>query len=486
VFCRRCWANLPDGTPHCPRCQEDLTAPAPPPPVAPPPRSAHRSIPYRLDVLLLVLFVVLLGGGWFVAIQRSGSPTASRASSSQIGQRDLPGLTELRSLPSGTAAVVEMNEAALASLRQGQIADACRMFTRALELEPGHATLQANLAHCLARDGWESLNRGEIEKARALFEQGLALIPSDASLLGGLGVVHLRNGDATQALPLLEEAQRVSPASPDLRLRLAQLYLERDDADRAVAHLRAILDREPGHAEALRLLAKIEREREAEAGYYQDESRHFVIKYRGRDSATRRAVLDGLERAYDRIGRELDVTPGERMAVILYPETVFREVTRVHPWAQGLFDGKIRIPVVSEKTEGLDRIVAHELAHAVIHRLSQGRAPLWLQEGLAQELEGQGEASRLLALRGLPRSELPPLDALDSLIRSSEEDHVRRGYLLAWSGVRFLLDRQGIRGVRELLGRLGRGQPWENAFQSVYGQPFRESSREWAALLARS
>ncbi len=391
----------------------------------------------------------------------------------------------LQSLPSGRSTVVEMNETARASLREGRVAEACRVLARALELEPSHATLQANLAYCLAREGWEDLSTGEIGRARAVFEQGLALAPSDPNLLGGLGAVHLRNGDAAQALSFLEEAQRAAPESPAFRLTLAQIYLERDDADRALAHLQALLAVEPGHAEAQRLLAKLMREREAEAGLWQDESRHFIVRYRSREADLRRGILDGLEKAYDRVGSDLDVPLAEKIAVILYPEPVFREVTRVHPWTQALFDGKIRIPVPPERAQGLDRVLAHELTHALIHRLSRGRAPLWLHEGLAQQLEGGGEESRRLALRELSRSDLTDLDALDSLIRSSEEDRVRRGYLLAWSGVRFLLERHGMGGVRELLARLGRGEAWENAFQAAYGEPFREFSREWAAVLAR-
>ncbi len=374
-----------------------------------------------------------------------------------------------------------MNEAALASLREGHVAEACGMLVRALDLEPGHTALQGNLAHCLAREGWENLSRGEIGKARAAFERGLVLTPTDPNLLGGLGVAHLRNGDPSQALSLLEEAQRAAPESPTFRLTLAQLYLERDDADRALAHLQALLAIEPGHAEAQRLVAKLMREREAEAGFWQDESRHFIVKYRSREAGLRRGILEGLEKAYDRIGNDLDVPLTEKIAVILYPEPVFREVTRVHSWTQALFDGKIRVPVPPESAQVLDRVLAHELTHALIHRLSQGRAPLWLHEGLAQQLEGGGEESRRLALRDISRSDPIDLDALDSLIRSSEEDRVRRGYLLAWSGVRFLLERHGMGGVRELLVRIGHGEAWEKAFQGVYGESFREFSREWAA-----
>src|SRR5215831_11513002 len=49
MFCRSCWANLPDGTERCPKCQNDprvavappssAPAAAAPAPLAPPPRA---------------------------------------------------------------------------------------------------------------------------------------------------------------------------------------------------------------------------------------------------------------------------------------------------------------------------------------------------------------------------------------------------------------------------------------------------------------
>src|SRR3972149_3282711 len=89
------------------------------------------------------------------------------------------------------------------------------------------------------------------------------------------------------ALEPLERAVTASP-DPEATLLLARLYDQRDRSDRAIAHLHRLLERDPSHPEATRLLDKLERERRAEAGYRKDETAHFVVKDRGTRGAGRR------------------------------------------------------------------------------------------------------------------------------------------------------------------------------------------------------
>src|SRR5947207_456276 len=143
-------------------------------------------------------------------------------------------------------------------------------------------------------------------------------------------------------------------------------------------------------AAARRLLEKIERERRVEAAFSRETTEHFVVKHRAAGGEAVRPVVQALERAWERVGDQLDYHPTERVTIVLYEGVQFHDVTRVHGWVTGLYDGKIRLPLGSGLPSGaaLEQLVVHEYAHAAIHELSRGRTPRWLQEGLAQYLEG--------------------------------------------------------------------------------------------------
>src|SRR5581483_5481599 len=137
-------------------------------------------------------------------------------------------------------------------------------------------------ATCLEAWGWQALRDGQPDAARALFLRGLALTPGAPPLLRGLGLAAVHAGRLDEALEPLERAV-AAEFDPHVTRLLARLYDQRDEPERAVVHLRALLAREPAHAAARRLLAKLERERRAERGFHRETTAHFVIKYRTGD-----------------------------------------------------------------------------------------------------------------------------------------------------------------------------------------------------------
>jgi len=361
----------------------------------------------------------------------------------------------------------------------GQYSRACERLSRAAADDPSSAVRREDVSSCFEAWGWQALRESRPDEAWLLFRQGLAESPEAPALLKGLGLAAVHAGRSAEAVAPLERAVRAGHDG-QAALLLAHLYDHHDDPDRAIAHLRALLAREPGNDRARRLLDKLERERRAEAGFEREVTRRFVVKQRGvPDRAARVAVTRALEAAADRVGGALGYAPRERLGVILYDRSQFEDVTRVHGWATGVFDGKIRLPVGATPPPAaeLERLVAHEYAHAAIHGLSRGRAPRWLHEGLAQALEG-ATVDPMLPVPGALT-----LAGVEALVTDADPLRARAGYDIALWIVRDLLDRGGMPVMRELLLRLGAGDTLAEAMPRVYGLRMAELESQWRRVL---
>ena len=421
---------------------------------------SHR-LPARVVPLLLVATVVA-GAWWGERVVRS---------------RPATGASRLATTPA--AQLTALTEEGIRLYATGQFARACERFSRAREDDPASAARREDVARCFEGWGWDTLRQGRPDEAMLLFSQGLHQNPDTPALLRGLGLAAVHAGRADQALAPLEAAARTD-TDAEVRVLLAHLYDRRDDADRALAHLRAVLGGDPDHEAARRLLEKVEREARAEAGFRREVTPHFVVKWRaGGDAEDRRPLLAGLAAARELVVTQLGEAPRERVTVILYDPAQFQDVTRVHGWVTGLFDGKIRLPAAGalSPSSELERILVHEYAHAAIHDLSRGRAPRWLHEGLAQALEG-ASPDPMLRVPGRPT-----LTGLEALLADPDPARARTGYDVALWVVQDLLDRGGAPAMRELMARLGRGETIAAAMPEVYGLSLAELEHQWRRVL---
>ena len=132
-----------------------------------------------------------------------------------------------------------------------------------------------------------------------------------------------------------------------------------------------------------------------ESGYWSQESQHFLVRYEGGGGIdVGRSVTDNLERAYESLGRDFGVYPKERVQVGIYVTKTFAELGGIPPeFAEhvlGFYDFqklRLRLSASQAGSIGLERLVRHEYAHLLIHQATNGNAPRWLHEGLAQVAE---------------------------------------------------------------------------------------------------
>src|SRR5207245_2149317 len=215
--------------------------------------------------------------------------------------------------------------AALQLYAAGQFPGACERFSRAAADNPKSPVWRQDVARCFEAWGRDVLRQNRPEEALLLFRQGLKALPDDPALLKAAGIAAIHGGRPSEALEPLE---RATAHDVGVRLPLARLYDQRDQTDLALAHLTALLARESGHAAARRLLEKIERERRVEAAFSRETTEHFVVKHRAAGGEAVRPVVQALERAWERVGDQLDYHPTERVTIVLYEGVQFHDVTR--------------------------------------------------------------------------------------------------------------------------------------------------------------
>lgn len=145
-------------------------------------------------------------------------------------------------------------------------------------------------------------------------------------------------------------------------------------------------------------------------------------------------------------------------------------------------DGIIRLrPQTLRKESELRRVLRHELTHAVIDQRTRGNCPHWLQEGIAQFLDGTDVVSTEAWLRR-ETSPLIPLFRLEGPFRDRDAASRERAYRESASAVSFLVSRVGRSGLLFLIQRLGEGRPFDKALLEA-GLSYTELQQAWEASL---
>jgi tetratricopeptide (TPR) repeat protein len=312
-----------------------------------------------------------------------------------------------------------------------------------------------------------SLNGGDYGKALALFKK---LSVDDKTALLGVGLSYFKLGDYESAIAPLEGALKHGGDEFLARKFLAFAYYRRDDLQRSAAHAERGLSLKEDR-ELRDLYDKLEAERAAQRDYVGEETRHFRVLFDGYEhGGLSRKVIEILTDAYRSIGREMDYFPEDPVTVILYTEKDFYDITHVHRWVGGAYDGKIRIPVrgAEGQEEALRRVLFHEYTHALVHSITPD-CPLWINEGLADYFSGGGlqRTGQAISLRSIEKS-FP-----------ASRPEAALAYRVSYSAVAHLIERYGVYSMKDFLVSLSRGEGLEQAFSSAFFLTYNEFVSGW-------
>lgn len=331
-------------------------------------------------------------------------------------------------------------------------------------------------AAMLEQAGWAAIKSGDAQAAADAFRDAIALDPKNAWLHLGAGTAAFLQRRDVEAQDALERALELDAAFTRAKAQLAQVRRRRGDLQGAIRLQEAVVAESPNAARAVQdTLERWRREAELHDRMQTAVGNHFTVSFDGpRDAALAQAALAALDRAFWRICDELGAYPPASVPVVLYSTEQFRDITRSPAWAAAAFDGTIRIPVrgALDNTEELDRVLAHEFAHAVIRSLATRGVPAWLNEGLASVLESHDMAWADTRVRAA--AALPALADLQRSFGQMDGDTAQVAYAVSAIAARRLIDEAGGAAIGNLLRDLGEGVAFEEAFLHRVQRSFAE------------
>jgi tetratricopeptide (TPR) repeat protein len=354
-------------------------------------------------------------------------------------------------------------------------------------IEGENSEVQSAAANSIAANF--EVKRNNYSGAARYLQAALVYLPDHPVLLENYAAVLLHLGRAEEALERAQHATRVSPQSADAFLLLGYAYYRNDHNREAIAALKRSLLLRPDER-TREMLGRVERESKTEADFHQQESSHFTLRYEGENTADtlRAQILEAMEGDYKDLFHDLGNAP-RNVYVSLYTDQAFFNVTQAAAWTAALNDGKIRVPIsgVSSVTPEMARVLRHELTHSFVNEITHGRAPSWLNEGIAELEEGLTTAEigpRLSALYASGRQ--IPLSQLEGEFQSYSSAEAAVAYAESLAAVEYIRNTYGMSDVARLLVRLGEGQSMESALRGAIHGGYAELETEIGNYLKKN
>jgi len=374
------------------------------------------------------------------------------------------------------------NALGVAYYEAGQYDEAIVSFEKAYEAAPDNAVVRRNL--CNARQG--AANKlakvADFAAAALHLEHAIGVDPENPSPLVQLGSYYLRLDMVYDAIFRLEEAVRLAPSDVTAHDLLGDAYNMDNDMTSALAQWNWVAEVQPGRKRIHEKIAAAQRQAAAESGFRPSASRHFEISYDPAIPArVVRQVRTILERAYVEIGRHFGVVnrPPAPVQVIIYDRKGFADATLVGNHVGGLYDGKIRIPLMDPEGRILDEQTLrerlyHEYTHVIVKFLTGTNTPWWLNEGLAETFSREiGPERAALIERVVAEKLLFPLADLEgNQLARLDGASLQLAYAQSHVVVHHLWNRFGQRRLADLMANLAEGMGAEDALYRNYKRTY--------------
>lgn len=330
------------------------------------------------------------------------------------------------------------------SVMRSFLSVACATATSlVLSVPPAAAQSAAELSTA----GWHSIDANPGE-ASVLFSKALTLQPRDAGLHLGVGAAAYQMGRTADATRALQKALDLDPTLVVASKLLGEIAYKEGDLPLAIRTYERALVHAPESGELAGRLERLEGEMARLDSAGSGVERLTITISNSTDAGLAMRASSVLDSTYWKVAKLIGAFPAEPIAVVLNAAGPFRDTVGTPGWSGREFRGEMRIPTAgaSGDLEAFDRVLAHELVHAMVSSMAPIGVPAWFQEGLAQYVEpaDADQAERRLAAAG----QIPWARMVEGLPGAAADD--RLAYDASLLTVQALLTRIGRRATAVL------------------------------------
>ena len=164
--------------------------------------------------------------------------------------------------------------------RHGNAAEAVKLWTKALEINPKRANLYMSIGNV-------SLKKGEFAEAVTQYRKAVEIQPRLPDAHGNMGLALKMSGRLPEAIDALQEEIKISPDSGFAYYLLGQIYQQQEEYEKATQSYEAAIKIEPEYANAYYGLATIR----AKLGDT-DQAKEYSAKFKDLKAEARKDAMD--------------------------------------------------------------------------------------------------------------------------------------------------------------------------------------------------
>ena len=188
-------------------------------------------------------------------------------------------------------------------------------------------------------------------------------------------------------------------------------------------------------------------------------------------------LVDAADEALERLAGEIGVALEQPVKIYIYASSGDLRNALVYPqeWTGGIAFPGYGIVIIGISPDNLawgKRAIAHEMGHLVVHQALSGfygHLPVWLDEGLAMDAEGDLRSDlQTLLNEAIAHDTLFSVRSISSSF-PTDPDEARLCYAESYSLVQFLIDTYGSGKMLNLLAVFNEGNTYDDAMLEVYG-----------------